>query len=230
MNSPVCRLASATVTFGEGPSKVVAVDRATLAISQGESVGILGPSGSGKTTLLNLLGTLKQPTSGEVFFQERNVKDMVASERRRLRLAKIGFVFQQLRLIPILNAVENIGLPMVFSAAPSSLRRSKVSELVAAVGLSGKEHRRPGQLSLGEQQRVAVARALVNDPLLVLADEPTNQLDSSTGLQIVELILALHRKLNSAVVISTHDAKVCEKLDRIYNMRDGVLYEPRAEP
>jgi ABC-type lipoprotein export system ATPase subunit len=227
MSSPLCRLASATVTFGEGPDRVLAVDKATLAISQGESVGIAGPSGSGKTTLLSLLGTLKQPTSGEVFFQELNLKEVAAGERRMLRLAKVGFVFQQLRLIPTLTAVENIGLPMVLASTPSSLRRSKVAELVAAVGLSGKENRRPGQLSLGEQQRVAVARALVNDPLLVLADEPTNQLDSSAGLQIVELILALRGKLNAAVVISTHDTKVSERLDRVYGMRDGVLSEPR---
>jgi putative ABC transport system ATP-binding protein len=214
------------VTFDEVPNKVVAVDKATLAISQGESVGIVGPSGSGKTTLLSLLGMLKPPTSGDAFFQERNLRDIAGGERRRLRLAKVGFVFQQLRLIPVLTTVENIGLPLVLSSAPSSLRRSKVSELVMAVGMSGKEHRRPGQLSLGEQQRVAVARALVNDPLLVLADEPTNQLDSSTGLRIVELILALRRKLNAAVVISTHDTKICERLDRVYSMRDGALSEP----
>lgn len=226
MNPPVCRLASASVTFEDGPNKVLAVDRVTLAISQGESVGIVGPSGSGKTTLLNLLGMLRPPSSGETFFQERNLRDITAGERRRLRLAKIGFVFQQLRLIPTLTAAENIGLPMVLSSASSSLRKSKASELAMAVGLSGKEHRRPSQLSLGEQQRVAVARALVNDPLLVLADEPTNQLDSSSGLRIVELILALRRKLNAAVVISTHDAKICERLDRIYNMRDGALSEP----
>jgi len=225
MSSPVCRLASATVTFDDGPNRVVAVNRTTLEILQGQSVGIVGPSGSGKTTLLNLLGTLKPPTSGEVFFQERNLRDIATRERRRLRLTKIGFVFQQLRLIPTLTAVENIRLPMVFSSAPSSLRRGKASELVAAVGLSGRENRRPSQLSLGEQQRVAVARALVNDPLLVLADEPTNQLDSSAGLQVVELILALHKKLNAAVVISTHDAKICERLDRVYVMRDGALSE-----
>jgi ABC-type lipoprotein export system ATPase subunit len=226
MNSPVCRLASATVTFDEGPNRVVAVDKATLAISQGESVGIVGPSGSGKTTLLSLLGMLKPPTSGEVFFQERNLRGIAAGERRGLRLAKIGFVFQQLRLIPTLTAVENIGLPMVLSSAPSNLRKSKASELVVAVGLSGKERRRPSQLSLGEQQRVAVARALINDPLLVLADEPTNQLDSSAGLQIVELILALRKRLNAAVVISTHDTKICERLDRVCSMRDGILSEP----
>ena len=227
MSPPLCRLVSATLTYGAGHDMVVAVDRATMAISQGESVGIVGPSGSGKTTLLGLLGTLKQPTSGEVFFQERNVSEIAAAERRMLRLAKVGYVFQQLRLIPTLTAVENIGLPMVLSSVPARLRRNKASELIAAVGLSGKENRRPNQMSLGEQQRVAVARALVNDPLLVLADEPTNQLDSSAGLQIVELILALRGKLNAAVVISTHDTKVSERLDRVYGMRDGVLSEPR---
>jgi len=225
VSSPLCRLVSATATYDDGPTKVVAVDNATLAISSGETVGIVGPSGSGKTTLLNLLGTIRPPDSGDVFFQERRVNDMHAGERRRLRLARMGFVFQQLRLIPTLSAIENVGLPMVLSAAPSRLRKSKASELVAAVGLSGKEHRRPNKMSLGEQQRVAVARALVNEPSLVLADEPTSQLDSSTGAKIVDLILGLSRKSHAAVVISTHDPEVCERLDRVYNIRDGVVSE-----
>jgi putative ABC transport system ATP-binding protein len=225
VNSPVCRLASATVVFADGPSKVVAVDRATLAVSAGESVGIVGPSGSGKTTLLNLLGTLKQPTSGEVFFQERSLGSVPASELRKLRLTKMGFVFQQLRLIPPLNVAENIELPILLSSVPSSLRRSKIADLVRAVGLSGKEHRRPNQLSVGEQQRVAVARALVNDPLLVLADEPTSQLDSASGAQIVELILVLRTRIDATVVIATHDPRICDKLDRVYGMEDGLLTE-----
>lgn len=225
MNSPVCRLASATVVFGDGPSKVVAVDKATLAVSAGESVGIVGPSGSGKTTLLNLLGTLKQPTSGEVFFQERSLGSAPASELRKLRLTKMGFVFQQLRLIPPLSVAENIELPMLLSSVPSRLRRSKTADLVRAVGLSGKENRRPSQLSVGEQQRVAVARALVNDPALVLADEPTSQLDSASGAQIVELILALRTRIDATVVIATHDPRICDKLDRVYGMEDGLLAE-----
>jgi putative ABC transport system ATP-binding protein len=225
VNSPVCRLASATVVFDDGPNKVVAVDKASLTISAGESVGIVGPSGSGKTTLLNLLGTLKQPTGGEVFFQERMLGSLPASELRRLRLTKMGFVFQQFRLIPPLNVVENIELPMLLSSVPSSLRRRKIAELVGAVGLSGKEHRRPNQLSVGEQQRVAVARALGNDPSLVLADEPTSQLDSSSGAQMVDLILALRTRISATVVITTHDPRICDKLDRVYGMEDGLLTE-----
>jgi len=223
VNPPVSRLVSATVTYDDGPSKVVAVDRASLVISQGETVGIIGPSGSGKTTLLNILGTLRPPTSGDVYFQGLSLSDVRVGERRVLRLAKMGFVFQQLRLIPTLSAIENVELPMVLASAPSKLREGRASAFIDAVGLSGKEHRRPNQLSVGEQQRVAVARALVNDPKLVLADEPTSQLDSSAGTEIVELILALSRKTDAAVVISTHDPAISKGLDRVYTMRDGVL-------
>ena len=229
MTEFVSRLDSVSKVFDEGPDQVTAVNRATLSISAGKTIGIVGPSGSGKTTLLSLMGILMPPSSGEILFQENHVKDMSPAERRRLRLARIGFVFQQLKLIPTLSVAENVELPMVLNSTPAELRRRKARELVSSVGLAGKENRRPSHLSVGEQQRVAVARALVNDPVLVLADEPTSQLDSSTGIKIVDLLVGLRGKRKAAVVIATHDPKICEKLEEVYDIRDGVLAPKRNQ-
>jgi putative ABC transport system ATP-binding protein len=223
MSDFVVRLESATKVFRDGASSVTAVDKATISVPRGKTMGIVGPSGSGKTTLLNMLGTLMPPTSGDAFFEERSVKRLALSEKRRLRLNKVGFVFQQLRLIQTLSVVENIMLPSVFSGATRDSRAKRARELVESVGLLGKENRRPAQLSVGEQQRVAVARALVNNPILVLADEPTSQLDSSTGQKILDLVETLSGRIDAAVVVSTHDQSVKERLGRIFEMKDGVL-------
>lgn len=223
MTETVSRLASVSKVYGDGSAKVVAVDKVTFSVFRGSTVGVVGPSGSGKTTLLNLVGTIQDSTSGDVFFEGRNVKELSGEERRRIRLDKMGFVFQQLKLIPTLSVSENIKLPLVFSGTPADRQASKAEELVESVGLMGKSGRRPSQLSVGEQQRVAVARALANDPILVLADEPTSQLDSSSGLRIVELLGSLCKKLNASVIISTHDRKVCDGLEQVYSMLDGNL-------
>ncbi|MDG6991382.1 MAG: ABC transporter ATP-binding protein [Nitrososphaerota archaeon] len=223
MTGPVCRLEFASRVFDSGPEQVVAVKDATLSVVPGESVGIVGPSGSGKTTLLGLLGALRLPTRGEAFFQETNLRDLTDAGRRELRLKKVGFVFQQLRLIPALSAVENIQLPMTLSARHGRGARARALELAGSVGLGGKANRRPAQLSVGEQQRVAVARAIANDPALILADEPTSQLDSSSGRKIVDLLLSLRERIGAAVVISTHDPSVAKSLDHVYAMRDGVI-------
>jgi ABC-type lipoprotein export system ATPase subunit len=223
MSDFVVRLESATKVFRDGASSVTAVDRATISVPRGKTIGIVGPSGSGKTTLLNMLGTLMPPTSGDAFFEERSVRQLALSEKRRLRLNKVGFVFQQLRLIQTLSVVENVMLPLVFSGATRDSRAKRARELVESVGLGGKENRRPAQLSVGEQQRVAVARALVNSPILVLADEPTGQLDSSTGQKILDLVETLSGRIDAAVVVSTHDQSVKERLGQIFEMKDGVL-------
>jgi putative ABC transport system ATP-binding protein len=221
--STVSRLVGACKTFESDECSVKAVDEATLTVSQGEMVGVLGPSGSGKTTLLNLIGMLDTPTNGDVFFEERPVRDMSAAERRRLRLTKVGFIFQQLRLIPTLSVVENVELPMALLSRPGSYQRAKARELIESVGLAGKEGRRPGKLSVGEQQRAAVARALANDPVMVLADEPTSQLDSVSGRKVMDLLDDLRRRMKAAVVITTHDSAISSLLDRVYQMRDGIL-------
>jgi putative ABC transport system ATP-binding protein len=223
MSKYVSRLDSGTKVFENGSESVAAVKGANLSVSAGETVGIVGPSGSGKTTLLTLMGILQPPTGGNVYFEERDVGGLSAGEKRRLRLTRVGFIFQQLRLIPTLSVKENVELPMVLASAPASKRTEKARELVVSVGLEGKEGRKPSQLSVGEQQRVAVARALANDPVLILADEPTSQLDSTTGMRVVELLISLRARTNAAIVISTHDSAVCEKLDRVHSIKDGRL-------
>lgn len=219
----VSRLDSASKEFDTGRERVRAVDRAVFSVSAGEVVGIVGPSGAGKSTLLSLLGALRLPTSGGAFFQERSLATLTPGERRVLRLTKMGFVFQQLRLIPTLSAIENVKLPMVLLGVPASEQEERARKLVEAAGLEGKEARKPGELSAGEQQKVGVARALVNSPRLVLADEPTSQLDTASGLSVVELLRSLSQRAGAAVVISTHDPRIVETLARVHTMRDGVL-------
>jgi putative ABC transport system ATP-binding protein len=225
LGGPVCRLESATKVYGSGPERVIAVKEASLSVNPGELVGVVGPSGSGKTTLLGMIGMLQAPTTGRAYFEGRDAAGLSAGERRKLRRARVGFVFQQFRLIPTLSAVENIRLPMALASVPGAEQREKAVRLAEWVGLGGKENRRPHQLSVGEQQRVAVARSLANDPVLVLADEPTSQLDSATGLKIVGLLEGLREKAGAAVVISTHDSRVSDGLERVYGMRDGVVEE-----
>ena len=207
----------------DGRGRVEAVKGATLSVGRGEVVGIVGPSGSGKSTLLALMGALRVPSGGEVFFEEGRLGGRTPAELRALRLRKIGFVFQQLRLIPTLSALENVSLPLALLGVPGDRQVAKAGDLLESVGLGGKEHRRPSRLSVGEQQRVSVARALANDPVLVLADEPTCQLDTSSGLMVIELLRSLSRRLDAAVVVSTHDQKVGEALEHVYSMRDGAL-------
>lgn len=223
MSGPIARLDSATLVYGKGEGAVKAVDAATLSVRGGEVVGIVGPSGSGKTTLMGILGMLQLPSAGASYFEERKVASLTVPERRGLRLAKVGFVFQQLRLMQNLSVLENVRLPLVLRGGATEAEAGRAVELVAAVGLEGKEGRRPKQLSVGEQQRVAVARALVSDPSLVLADEPTSQLDSATGLEILNLLAGLGGSVGAAVVISTHDQKMRDRLGAVYEMRDGVL-------
>lgn len=223
MSGGVARLDSATLVYGAEERRVTAVSGATVEVAGGKVVGIVGPSGSGKTTLMSMLGTLLLPTSGAAYFDGRDVSTLSVAQRRALRLGRVGFVFQQLRLMQKLSALENVRLPLVLAGREDGERLRRASELVKAVGLEGKEGRRPGELSVGEQQRVAVARALVNSPALVLADEPTSQLDSASGQSVLELLEGLCAEIGAAVVISTHDQKMRERLGEVYEMRDGVL-------
>jgi putative ABC transport system ATP-binding protein len=222
-NNFVARLDGASKTFERSHELVKAVNKASIAISPGEMVGIVGPSASGKTTLLNLIGLLESPTSGDVFFEEQNASKLTSSDRRKLRLAKVGFVFQQLKLIPTLSVIENVELPLALNFKSQDYQKSKAKDLIASVGLAGKENIRPFKLSVGEQQRVAVARALVNDPTIVLADEPTSQLDSENGKKVIDLLSELRKRSNAAIVVSTHDPTISNNLERVYLMRDGNL-------
>jgi ABC-type lipoprotein export system ATPase subunit len=219
----ISQLVSASKTFEEGGSIVRAVDKASFSICRGELVGITGPTGSGKTTLLNLIGMLESPSAGEVFFEGSSVKQLSEAERRQLRLKKIGFVFQQLRLMRSLSVIENIELPIALLSKPRDLQRERALHLIRSVGLETKEHRRPDMLSVGEQQMAAIARALANNPILILADEPTSHLDSASGDRIINLLDQLRKSLNVAVVVSTHDPNIGARMDRVYKMRDGLL-------
>jgi ABC-type lipoprotein export system ATPase subunit len=203
---------------------VVALNDVSIAIGAGEYVGVVGPSGCGKSTLLHVLGCVDVPTSGEVRFQDREVGSLPDAERSRLRLRDIGFVFQRFFLLPMLTASENVELPQAEAGVGRAERRARTRELLEYVGLANRTGHRPSELSGGEMQRVAIARALANRPRLLLADEPTGELDQVTGEQIVALLDRLHSD-GTAVVVVTHDPAVAARAARLLRMRDGRIVE-----
>jgi putative ABC transport system ATP-binding protein len=195
----------------------------TFTIGQGELVSIVGPSGSGKSTLLHLLGALDRPTTGAVRFAGRDVRDLSDGELATLRNREIGFVFQQFQLLPRTSALANVGLPLVYRGVGRGERRERAREALEAVGLGHRLEHRPAQLSGGEQQRVAIARALVGQPNLVLADEPTGNLDTRTGADIMRMLRELNSDRGVAVVVITHDLEVAAQTARQVRIRDGLL-------
>jgi len=206
---------------------VAALRDVTIAIPPGEYVGVVGPSGCGKSTLLHVLGCVDTPTSGEVRFNGREVGSLPDAERSRLRLREIGFVFQRFFLLPMLTAFENVELPQAEAGVSKPQRRERTRELLEYVGLARRAGHRPSELSGGEMQRVAIARALANRPRLLLADEPTGELDQATGDQIVALLDRLHAQ-GTAVVVVTHDQAVAARAHRLIRMRDGQVVEDQA--
>jgi putative ABC transport system ATP-binding protein len=220
---PIYELRGASKTYGDGPAAVHAVRDVDLHVDEGELVVVAGPSGSGKTTLLQLLGALDRPSAGEVAFEGRDVAKLSDRELTSLRLGTIGFVFQQFNLIPTLTAAQNVEIALAPQRLGAHERRARTSELLASVGLSQRGGHLPSQLSGGEQQRVAIARALANGPRVVLADEPTGNLDSETGKEIVDLLAAVAREGAQTVVIVTHDVEVAARAPRVVRMHDGRL-------
>ncbi len=214
-----------------GKYVVKALDGINLKVRRGEYVSIMGPSGSGKTTLFNMIGGLDRPTRGKVYIDEVDISKLDAYELAWLRARKIGYVFQTFNLIPVLTALENVMLPMIFVGTPREQRIKKATELLTMVGLGDRLHHKPGELSGGQQQRVAIARALANDPAIVLADEPTGNLDLQTGLEIINLLRALNKEKGVTIVTATHDLKMIDVSDRIVYLRDGKIerIETRAE-
>ena len=207
-------------TYRDGD--VHAVNGVTLGILPGESVAIMGPSGSGKSTLLNLLGGLDQPDAGEIYFQGRKLASQ--SDLHLLRARKIGFVFQSFFLLPTLNARENVQVPMFEGPRLTARERAaKADRLLARVGMSHRARHCPNQLSVGERQRVALARALANDPVLLLADEPTGNLDSHAAADVLSLLASLQHEHNLAMVVVTHDSEVAARMDRVIHFRDGHI-------
>jgi len=203
-----------------GESECVALQEVSLQIAPGELVAIMGPSGSGKSTLMHILGCLDRPTRGRYLLDGVEVQSLDDRERSRLRNFKVGFVFQSFNLIPELNVLENTELPLVYAGVERDERKERATDLLEAVGLSARMQHLPNELSGGERQRVAIARALVNNPPLLLADEPTGNLDSATGKDILKLFGELHKRDTTAVLV-THDAEVARWSQRVVKMRDG---------
>jgi len=211
--------------FGQGDTLVKALSDANLTIEKGEFTAIIGPSGSGKSTLLQLIGGLDSPTSGEVFLDNKNISHMTGTELSDFRRDHIGFIFQAYNLIPVLSAKENIEYIMLLQGISASERKKRVAMIMHAVGLEGLEDRRPAQLSGGQQQRVAVARAMVSKPSIILADEPTANLDSKTGADLLDMMKDLNEKQKMTFVFSTHDPKIMERAKRIIRLVDGRIVD-----
>lgn len=205
-------------------AEVVALSGVDLRIGAGEFVAIMGPSGSGKSTLMNLLGCLDTPSSGTYLCDGVDVSTLDAEDRAALRLEKIGFVFQGFNLLPRMNALENVAMPMGYANVPREERLERAREALASVGLSERAGHRPSELSGGQQQRVAIARALINQPPILFADEPTGALDTKTGEEILALFKRLQQEGHTVVLI-THDPDVARHCDRVFVMRDGELHE-----
>ncbi len=208
-------------SYVQGSLKVHAVRGVDLAIESGEFTAIAGPSGSGKSTLLNLIGCLDAPTSGSIRLAGKELSNLSRNERADIRRDKIGFIFQSYNLIPVLTAKENVEFPLLMLKAKNSDERARA--ILAEVGLKGLENRKPGELSGGQQQRVAIARALVKEPEIVLADEPTANLDSKTGKAILELMREMNEKQGATFVFSTHDPMVIEYARRLITLHDGRI-------
>jgi putative ABC transport system ATP-binding protein len=198
-----------------------ALDKVNLAVEVGEFAAVAGPSGSGKSTLLNLMGALDHPSSGRVLFEDRDMKLMDGAQLAALRRLRIGFVFQSFNLIPVLSAAENVEYVMLLQGVERALRRARAVGMLEEVGLGGMEDRRPAELSGGQQQRVAVARALASGPSLVLADEPTANLDTATGAGLLDTMARLNRAHGTTFIFSTHDPRVMERASRLVRLRDG---------
>ncbi|MBM1154973.1 ABC transporter ATP-binding protein [archaeon] len=206
-----------------GKVAVEALRGVNMEVRYGEFIAIMGPSGSGKTTLLNIIGTLDRPTTGKVYIDGQDITPLSDRELTELRRRKIGFVFQFYNLIPTLTALENVELPMQIAGVNFREARERAMKLLEIVGLKERMHHRPDELSGGEQQRVAIARALANRPSIILADEPTGDLDSKTGMEIIELLYRLSREEHVTVIVATHDPMVANFADRILLLKDGVI-------
>ena len=222
MSPPVVEARGVTRTFPMPAGPVVAVRDLSVTIAAGEFVSICGPSGCGKSTLLHILGCVDAPSSGALLVDGRDVSTLGDAERSALRLSKIGFVFQRFFLLPMLTAAENVELPQAEAGVTRGERRRRTSALLDYVGLAHRAHHRPSQLSGGEAQRVAIARALANRPRLLLADEPTGELDQATGQQIVGLFERVHAD-GTTVVVVTHDPAIAARTPRMLSMRDGRI-------
>ncbi|MET8624288.1 ABC transporter ATP-binding protein [Kitasatospora sp. NPDC004669] len=226
--APMVAVTDLRRSFGTGDRAVHALRGISFSIERGELTALKGRSGSGKTTLLNLVGGLDEPTGGSIALDGIDLAGLDEDGRLALRRERIGFVFQSFGLIPMLTAAENVGVPMRLRKVPAAEREERAHTLLALVGLADHANQRPGELSGGQQQRVAIARALANDPGLIIADEPTGQLDSETGRSIMELLRAVVRSEGVTVLVATHDPTLMGLADRVIELRDGRIVKEEA--
>jgi len=217
------RTVELTRSFRVGSSEITAVKAVNLEINEPRLVAIIGPSGSGKSTLLNLIGLNDYPTSGQILIDGADASQLPGRERRRIRNKRMGFVFQTFNLFPTLNALENVELPMSLANKSQREQQEKAMKLLETVGLRHRSNHRPKQLSMGEMQRVAIARALANQPDIIIADEPTGELDSKTAKEIISLLQGINEREKTTVVVATHDEKIIDAADMVYTMQDGRL-------
>jgi putative ABC transport system ATP-binding protein len=223
MSEAVLKTENVSRTFTMGKREIQALSDLNLQVNKGEFVAIMGPSGSGKTTLLNVLGCLDKPTRGKVILDGVDVAELPEKKLYKIRRNKIGFIFQTFNLLPYLSAIENVELPMECTKKSKSERREKARKLLGLVGLSGREGHRPQRLSAGEQQRVAIARALANDPAIILADEPTGNLDTENKYEIVRLLANLNINSGTTIVMVTHDSQIATHTERMLLLMDGKI-------
>lgn len=219
----VAKLTDVTRVYKVGEVETCALNGVSLTIENGEFTALVGPSGSGKTTLLQLIGCLDQPTSGRVVIDGKETTNLNRNQRADLRKGIIGFVFQFFALIPTLTAFENVEMPLLLNGKTPTQRRQRVTELLEAVGMTGHAHHRPDQLSGGQQQRVAVARALSTNPKMILADEPTANLDTQNGEQVMEIMKKLNEETGATFVFATHDPRVIKYAKRVVTLQDGLI-------
>lgn len=227
MNDPVVKIESLTKIFTLGKSKVQPLSNLDLEVKRGEFTAIMGPSGSGKTTLLNIIGCIDKPTNGIVFIDNVDVALLPESQLYKIRRDKIGFIFQNFNLLPYFNARENVELAMELAGKFKGQRKQRAKALLAAVGLLGREQHRPQRLSQGEQQRVAIARALANDPAIILADEPTGNLDKSNKQELMKLLGNLNRERGTTILMVTHDEQVAAHTERLLFLNDGKILKEK---
>ncbi|MBI2542196.1 ABC transporter ATP-binding protein [Candidatus Woesearchaeota archaeon] len=223
MKKSVIRLENVWKTYRMGHVEVNALQGLNLDIQEGEFVAIMGPSGSGKSTAVNMIGCLDVPTKGKIFLDSHDISKLGESELAQIRGRKIGFIFQQFNLVATLTAIENVMLPMIFQGIPEDARMKKAGELLNLVGLGDRMNHKPSELSGGQQQRVAIARSLANDPDVILADEPTGNLDSKTGANVLDFLEKLHHEENKTIIMVTHDQNLAKVAEHIEFLKDGKI-------
>lgn len=228
MSTPIIHLEDLRKSYFMGKQALPVLKSVTLDIFKNEYVALMGPSGSGKSTLMNILGCLDSPTAGAYILNGQDVSKMADDDLADVRNIEIGFVFQQFNLLPRLTAVENVALPLVYAGVPKKQRLERAMEVLAKVSLTDRSHHKPNELSGGQCQRVAIARALVNNPSLILADEPTGNLDSKTSVEIMEIFTAIQAAGNTVVLV-THEEDIAHYAHRIVRLRDGVIESDRKQ-